>query len=71
MLTMFQYLGPKCVHSGKNVLIPPICLLLTSTQIERKFVRQQQKYSLAEKKELGELDKNVTLRPPPSPLIFV
>ena len=32
----------------------------------RKFVRQKEKYSLVEKKELGELDKNVTA--PPSPL---
>ena len=32
------------------------------------FVRQQEKYSLAEKKELGELDKNLT--PPPPPRLF-
>ena len=31
-----------------------------NTQGERKFVRQQEKYSLAEKKELGVLNKNVT-----------
>ena len=36
---------------------------MASTQGEKKFVRQQEKYSLTEKKELGELDKNA--RPPP------
>ena len=35
---------------------------MTSTLVERKFVRQQEKYSLVEKKELGELDKNVSPR---------
>ena len=34
------------------------------TQGERKFVPQQEKDSLAQKKELGELDKNVTSLPP-------
>ena len=33
---------------------------MTSTQVERKFDCQQEKYSLAEEKELGELNKNVT-----------
>ena len=33
---------------------------MASTQVERKFFWQQQKYSLVEKKELEELDKNVT-----------
>ena len=33
---------------------------MASTQGERKFVRQQEKFSLVEKRELGELDKNVT-----------
>ena len=33
---------------------------MASTQIERKFVQQQEKYSLVEKKELEELAKNVT-----------
>ena len=40
---------------------------MANTQGERKFVRQQEKYSLAEKKELGVLNKNVTphlLQPP-------
>ena len=31
---------------------------MASTQGEKKFVRQQDKYSLIEKKELRELDKN-------------
>ena len=31
---------------------------MASTQSEKKFVRQQEKYSLTEEKELGELDKN-------------
>ena len=31
---------------------------MASTQGEKKFVRQQDKYSSIEKKELGELDKN-------------
>ena len=34
---------------------------MASTQGERKFFRQKEKYSLAEKKELCELDKNVTI----------
>ena len=33
---------------------------MTSTQVERKFLWQQEKYSLAKEKELGELDQNVT-----------
>ena len=33
---------------------------MASTQVGRKYVQQQQKYSLAEKKELGELDENVS-----------
>ena len=32
---------------------------MASTQVERKFVQQQEKCSFAEKKELNELDKNV------------
>ena len=35
---------------------------MASTLVERKFVRQQEKYCLVEKKELGELDKNVSPR---------
>ena len=35
---------------------------MASIQVERKFVRQQEKYSLAEKKERGELDQNVAPR---------
>ena len=31
---------------------------MASTQGEKKFVRQPEKYSLTEEKELGELDKN-------------
>ena len=31
-----------------------------ASQQRREFVWQQEKYSLADKKELGELDKNVT-----------
>ena len=34
---------------------------MASPQVEGKFVRQQEKYSSIEKKELGELDKNVLL----------
>ena len=33
---------------------------MASTQVEREFGWQQEKYSLAEEKELGELDKNAT-----------
>ena len=33
---------------------------MTSTQVERKFLWQQEEYSLAKEKELGELDQNVT-----------
>ena len=33
---------------------------IASTQGERKFVRQCEKYSLVEKKKLGELDKSIT-----------
>ena len=33
---------------------------MARTQGKRKLIRQQEKFSLAEKKELGELDKNVT-----------
>ena len=33
---------------------------MASTQGERKFVRQCEKYSLVEKKKLGELDKSIT-----------
>ena len=33
---------------------------MSSTQIQRKIIQQQQKYSLDEKEELGELDKNVS-----------
>ena len=41
---------------------------MESTQVEGKFVfQQQEKYTLTEKKELGELNKNV---PPPIPLIY-
>ena len=32
---------------------------MANTQGERKFFRQREKYSLAEIKELGKLDKNV------------
>ena len=31
---------------------------MANTQGEKKFVRQQKKYSLTEEKEFGELDKN-------------
>ena len=34
---------------------------IATTQVERKFGWQQEKYSFAEEKELGELDKNVIL----------
>ena len=34
---------------------------MASPQVEGKFVQQQEKYSLIEKKELEELDKNVLL----------
>ena len=33
---------------------------MSGTQIQRKIIQQQQKYSLDEKEELGELDKNVS-----------
>ena len=33
---------------------------MACTQVKRKFGWQQEKYSLAKEKELGELDKNVT-----------
>ena len=33
---------------------------MVSTQAEREFGWQQEKYSLVEERELGELDKNVT-----------
>ena len=36
---------------------------MTTTQVETKFVREQEKYSLTEKKKLGELDKNLTPHP--------
>ena len=32
---------------------------MASTKAGKKFVRQQEKYFLVKKKELGELDKNV------------
>ena len=35
---------------------------MANTPGEREFVGQQENYFLAEKKELGELDKNVTRR---------
>ena len=33
---------------------------MVNTQAERKFLRQQEKYFLTQKMELGEFDKNVT-----------
>ena len=33
---------------------------MVSTQVERKFGWQQEKYSSVEEKEVGELEKNVT-----------
>ena len=55
---MFEFYFRK-INIENNKLINRIDAM-TSTQVERKFGWQQEKYSLAKEKELGELNKNVT-----------
>ena len=42
---------------------------MASTQVEGEFGWLQEKYSLDEEKELGELHKNITRPPPPPPIL--
>ena len=44
---------------------------MASTQGEKKFVRQREKYSLTNKKEFGELDKNLPTLFIPTPRYFL